>query len=85
MRLIIATFVFKYSTFYYINAAPQWQTFNSGNWLSVENSVRSLAEDQGRELVVYTGTNGVMRLKDEEGDEVDIFLYPEEGRLPVPK
>lgn len=24
------------STFYFINAAPQWQPFNAGNWNSLE-------------------------------------------------
>ncbi len=30
------------STFHYINAAPQWQVFNGGNWVNVESDVRNL-------------------------------------------
>ncbi len=68
--------------------APQWQVFNGGNWVDIENSIRDLAEDQGRDVMVYTGTNGVMELDDVDGDKVEIHLYLEdqEGpRLPVPK
>ena len=78
----------KDSTFYFINVAPQWQSFNGGNWVDIENAVRDLNVDQGRELMVYTGTSGVALLDDEEGDKVEIFLYPygDGGdRLPVPK
>lgn len=28
------------ATFHYINAAPQWQIFNGGNWVHIETSVR---------------------------------------------
>ncbi len=78
---------FQDATFYYINAAPQWQNFNAGNWVEVENGIRSFVEDQGRDLVVYTGTNGVMELDDSDGDKVEIYLYPDDegDRLPVPK
>ena len=32
------------STFTFIDVAPQWQSFNAGNWLDVENGIRYLAE-----------------------------------------
>lgn len=45
-----ADFVFgseQASTFHYINAAPQWQIFNGGNWEQVENLARKiLVEDK---------------------------------------
>nr|CAD7402363.1 unnamed protein product [Timema cristinae] len=28
------------ATFYYMNSAPQWQTFNGGNWNTLEDNVR---------------------------------------------
>jgi len=33
------------STFFYIDVAPQWQDFNAGNWLAIENAVRHKAEN----------------------------------------
>ena len=32
------------ATFTYIDVAPQWASFNGGNWLDVENGIRYLAE-----------------------------------------
>lgn len=32
-------------TYFYINTAPQWQTINGGNWLRLENTVRSFASN----------------------------------------
>ena len=32
------------ATFTYIDVAPQWQSFNAGNWLDVENGIRYLSE-----------------------------------------
>ena len=32
------------ATFTFIDVAPQWQSFNAGNWLDVENGIRYLAE-----------------------------------------
>ncbi len=82
--LIISNY-FQDATFYYINCAPQWQSFNAGNWLGIEDGVRAYVEDNGRDLVVYTGTSGVMELDDVDGSKVEIYLYPDENRLPVPK
>lgn len=44
------------TTFWYTNAAPQWQTFNGGNWNSLENDCRAFAGSIGADLTVYTGT-----------------------------
>lgn len=43
------------ATFYYVNAAPQWHKFNSGNWNNIEVSVRNLAIRRKLHLTVYTG------------------------------
>lgn len=44
------------ATMTYINAAPQWQTFNGKNWNELEISVRKFAGRQNLDLIVYTGT-----------------------------
>lgn len=42
-------------TFHLVNAAPQWQVFNAGNWLRVEQAVRNYAISNNVILDVYTG------------------------------
>lgn len=44
------------ATFWYTNAAPQWQTFNGGNWNTLENDVRLFAARINRDLECITGT-----------------------------
>lgn len=77
------------STFYFINAAPQWQCFNNGNWKTLEENLRSFASKQKSDLVVYTGTYGISTLPHEEtGEETELYLYvhSEKGvAIPVPK
>ncbi|KAE8750252.1 hypothetical protein FOCC_FOCC003060, partial [Frankliniella occidentalis] len=38
------------ATFYYINVAPQWQTFNAKNWENLEDSVRRWVVSSGRSV-----------------------------------
>ncbi|XP_049809029.1 uncharacterized protein LOC126252202 [Schistocerca nitens] len=56
----------QHASFFYANAAPQWQTFNHGNWLSVESALRNHAQRQSLDLEVWTGTHGVLSLDDTE-------------------
>ena len=35
---------FQDATYYYINVAPPFQSFNNGNWKSLEMAVRELAD-----------------------------------------
>ncbi|KAL3276548.1 hypothetical protein HHI36_011923 [Cryptolaemus montrouzieri] len=83
-------FVYGYQqdiTFHYVNAAPQWQTFNGGNWELVENSVKKLAQDRNMDLAVYTGTFGISTLPNTESVDTSLFLYVEGTlkELPVPE
>ncbi|CAH0391295.1 unnamed protein product [Bemisia tabaci] len=75
------------ATFYYVNVAPQWQTFNGGNWVKLEDALRDLIVKRPGKLHVYTGTHGVIALKDINDNEVEIYLGEKDGRpiVPVPK
>lgn len=67
------------ATFYYINVAPQWQPFNAGNWATVENVVREYVSQQKLHAEIYTGTYGVLALRDCTGKFVDIYLKIDNG------
>lgn len=76
------------ATFLFINAAPQWQTFNAGNWENVENSVRKWVSSKGMYVDCYTGVWGISSLPDSEGIERELYLSFDEsakGFVPVPK
>lgn len=74
-------------TFYFVNVAPQWQRFNGGNWENVESGVRAFIASRNIFAELYTGTWGVLELKDVHGDYQEIYLYYDEngkGQIPVP-
>ncbi|XP_030372808.1 uncharacterized protein LOC115622863 [Scaptodrosophila lebanonensis] len=73
------------STFNYLNVAPQWQIFNGGQWLAVEDETRKFVARGGLNVSVYTGTWGVMSMPGSEGS--GFFLARDannNGVLPVP-
>ncbi|XP_050735522.1 uncharacterized protein LOC127008030 [Eriocheir sinensis] len=72
------------ATYYYINAAPQWQAFNNGNWKLLEYAIRDLAEQNGRSLRVYTGGSGVLELDDINSNPVEVHLGMALGESVVP-
>ncbi|XP_063892698.1 uncharacterized protein LOC110377300 [Helicoverpa armigera] len=72
------------ATFYFINAAPQWQPFNAGNWNWLEQNLRARIGAAGYNTVIYTGTFGVTQLRDQNNRFVDIYLVPERNQIPVP-
>jgi hypothetical protein len=76
------------ATFHFVNVAPQWQTFNGGNWVALESSVRAYADKNKLDLEVYTGTYGVATLPDIHGVETELYLYLDGNNnkaIPVPK
>ncbi|EDW70793.2 uncharacterized protein Dvir_GJ13976 [Drosophila virilis] len=76
------------STFLFINVAPQWQSFNGGNWERIETSVRKFVADRNLTVDCYTGTWGVSTLPDIDGIERELYLDFDEnnnGLIPVPK
>merc|ERR1711892_213352 len=72
------------SSFHFINVAPQWQCFNGRNWMYFEGNCRDFAVERKLDLVVYTGTSGVLQLLDVDDKLVDIYLY-DGDKLPVPR
>lgn len=52
----------QWSTYYYINVIPQWQSINNGNWKAVENAVRGKAAQLQRDIIIYTGGYEVLKL-----------------------
>ena len=76
------------ATYYYINTAPQWQSFNNGNWKYLESSTRDIAAKRSLTLTTYTGGFEVLELADIDGDMQPIYLSNDsEGYaiIPVPK
>ncbi|SPP76178.1 uncharacterized protein LOC117579518 [Drosophila guanche] len=76
------------ASFFFVNVAPQWQTFNAGNWERIEDSVRKFVADQNITVDCYTGTWGVSTLPDVDGIERELYLNFDEnnnGLIPVPK
>lgn len=74
-------------TFLFINAGPQWQSFNAGNWQRVEDGLRTMVTQRQISLDCYTGTYGVTTLPDKDGKQKELYLY-ENGatkQIPVPK
>jgi hypothetical protein len=76
------------ATYYYINAAPQWQSFNNGNWKALEFGTRDLAISRVIDVVVYTGTFETLTLADVNGVQKPIYLATDGNNnnvLPAPK
>lgn len=79
--------VHQHASFYFINAAPQWQTFNDGNWAAVEIHLRKYVDRQNIRIEIYTGTYGVVQYRDINGIPRDIHLASNDydRRIPVPR
>ncbi|XP_063380267.1 uncharacterized protein LOC134666891 [Cydia fagiglandana] len=75
------------ATFWFVNAAPQWQPFNAGNWNWLEQNARARIGVAGYNTIIYTGTWGVTQLRDANGVLQDIYLHRDANnnpQLPVP-
>jgi len=73
------------ATYYFINVAPQFQSFNNGNWKALEMAVRKLASSLGRDLQVVTGTHDILQYPNSDNKKTDIFLEEEQSLVPAPK
>ncbi|KAK3919220.1 Nuclease EXOG, mitochondrial [Frankliniella fusca] len=75
----------QWATYFYANVAPQFSSINGGHWKVVENLARKLASQMQAELMVYTGTHGVLTLTNGDGKKVAIYLEPNKRKIPVPE
>ncbi|XP_049878834.1 uncharacterized protein LOC126375791 [Pectinophora gossypiella] len=71
------------ATFHYVNCAPQWHGFNSGNWNTLEIDLRNHIHLAGYDTIIYTGTFGVSTLLNQFDRRVEIYLYTDENNNPV--
>ncbi|XP_055856178.1 uncharacterized protein LOC129919345 [Episyrphus balteatus] len=74
-------------TFLFLNAAPQWQVFNAGNWQRVEDSVRKWVSTNKKTVNCWTGVYGVTTLPNKHGVETEMYLDYDRnhnGLIPVP-
>lgn len=77
----------KNTTFQYINAVPQWQTFNAFNWKAIEESITNYTYENNLTLQIWTGTYRIMNLKNNTTKEsVDLYLFKNNtaALIPVP-
>uniref|UniRef100_A0A0K8WFE1 Nuclease EXOG, mitochondrial n=1 Tax=Bactrocera latifrons TaxID=174628 RepID=A0A0K8WFE1_BACLA len=75
----------QFATFYYANVAPEWQIVNAGNWVRVENAVRKIASSQRSDLLVFTGTLGVLELRNPLTSRDTSIYLDEHQTIAVPK
>lgn len=76
-----ADFIFpsaQWSTYFYINTCPQFQSVNAGNWLRVESLARKLAQHYDVEMEVFTGVHETLKLEDSFGHLKSMHLTADE-------
>lgn len=74
-------------TFLFLNAAPQWQVFNAGNWQRVEDNTRTWVSKNKLNVNCYTGVYGVTTLPNKYGVQTPLYLDYDgnhNGLIPVP-
>jgi len=77
--------VLQDATYYFMNVAPQFQSFNNGNWKALEMAVRDLGKKLGRDLQVVTGTHQVLQYPNKLHKITDIYLEEDDSFIPAPK
>ncbi|CAG9764046.1 unnamed protein product [Ceutorhynchus assimilis] len=76
------------STFHFVNALPQWQTFNGFNWQQAEQDVQDYVEMNNVRLQVWTGGFNVTTLPHAiTGAQIPLYLQVSgnQRRMPVPE
>ncbi|XP_030758976.1 uncharacterized protein LOC115884513 [Sitophilus oryzae] len=75
------------ATFQYVNSAPQWASFNGGNWNEVEINIRDYAMSKDVNLEIYTGVYGISTLPNEKNNApTNLYLFTDNNKnlIPVP-
>lgn len=75
------------ASFYFVNAAPQWQSFNGGNWATLEDHLKRYIARRNINTEIYTGTFGLLTFPDIRGVHQPIHLSVANNRrrIPVPQ
>ncbi|GJQ81831.1 hypothetical protein Trydic_g370 [Trypoxylus dichotomus] len=76
------------ATFICINAVPQWQTLNAGNWKKLETNLKDLATVRGRDLKIVTGMSDILSYpNDQTGRQTALYMYADRQQkaIPIPK
>lgn len=68
----------QFTTYFYINIVPQWQSINNANWKHIESVSRNKADSMKQDFVVFTGGFDVLRLRNK-------MIKLEPDGLEVPK
>lgn len=79
--------VHQQASFYFLNAAPQWQQFNGGNWATLEDHLKRYVDRKDINVEIYTGTHGILTFNDVNGEPQELYLASNRNdqRIPVPK
>lgn len=75
------------ASFKYVNAAPQWQMVNNGNWEQTRNATINYASQHNVNLIIWTGTYEVATLPHKYSQvQTQLFLYLHDTtkKIPVP-
>merc|ERR1712106_810750 len=67
--------VMQDATYYFMNVAPQFQSFNNGNWKALEYNTRELGTQLNRDLHVITGTHGMLTYPDRNNNQTPISRF----------
>ncbi|XP_063709815.1 uncharacterized protein LOC134838253 [Culicoides brevitarsis] len=72
----------KLITCHLINAAPQWQSINNGNWSNMEDGIKKIVKNNPDYILeIFTGTFGIFAY-----DNVPLYLIPgNPDKIPIPK
>lgn len=52
----------QFTSYYYINTVPQWQSINNANWKHIESVVRLEADKLKTDFLIFTGGFDVLKL-----------------------